>query len=76
MEFEMRRTDAYYDHAMPGIKRLAAGRWGVVAALEVYRAIHDSIRRNGYDVFTKRATTTKRQKLGLALRGQWRLARL
>ena len=47
-----------------------------MAALEVYRAIHDSIRRNGYDVFTKRATTTKRQKLGLALRGQWRLLML
>lgn len=75
MEFEMARTEAYYCRAMPGIKRLAAGRWGVVAALEVYRAIHDSIRRNGYDVFTKRATTTKWQKLGLALRGQLRLLR-
>jgi phytoene synthase len=74
MEYEMGRTEAYYRQAMPGIKRLAAGRSGVVAALEVYRAIHDSIRRNGYDVFTKRATTTKWQKLGLALRGQWRLA--
>lgn len=73
MEFEMTRTEAYYAHAMPGIKRLAAGRWGVVAALEVYRAIHDSIRRNGYDVFTLRATTTKWRKLHLALRGQWRL---
>jgi 15-cis-phytoene synthase len=76
MEFEMGRTEEYYRHALPGIKRLAAGRWGVVAALEVYRAIHASIRRNGYDVFTKRATTTKWQKAGLALRGQWRLARL
>jgi 15-cis-phytoene synthase len=76
MEFEMARTDEYYRDAMPGIKRLAAGRAGVVAALEVYRAIHASIRRNGYDVFTKRATTTKWQKLRLALVGQWRLARL
>ena len=74
MEFEMARTDEYYRHAVPGIKRLAAGRWGVVAALEVYRAIHQAIRRNGYDVFTKRATTTKAQKFGLAVRAQWRLA--
>ncbi len=73
LEFEIARTETYYSHALPGIKRLAAGRWGVVAALEVYRAIHGSIRRNGYDVFTRRATTTKWQKLGLALRGQWRL---
>ncbi len=75
MEYEMTRTDEYYRHAMRGIKRLAAGRWGVVAALEVYRAIHDSIRRNGYDVFSNRATTNKWQKAGLALRGQWRLMR-
>ncbi len=75
MEFEMARAEGYYAQALPGIKRLAAGRWGVVAALEVYRAIHGSIRRNGYDVFTKRATTTKWQKMGLAVRGQWRLAR-
>lgn len=75
MEFEMTRTDEYYRHALPGIKRLAEGRWGVVAALEVYHAIHDSIRRNGYDVFTKRATTSKWQKMRLATRGQWRLHR-
>lgn len=76
MEFEMTRTEEYYCHALPGIKRLAAGRAAVAAALEIYRAIHASIRRNGYDVFTKRATTTKWQKLRLALAGQWRLARL
>jgi len=74
LEFEMARTEAYYDHATQGVPRLAAGRWGVMAGLEVYRAIHNSIRRNGYDVFTKRATTSKAQKLGLAARAQWRLA--
>lgn len=75
MEFEIARTDEYYRSAIPGIKRLAAGRWGVAAALEVYRAIHASIRRNGYDVFTKHAATTKWQKAGLALHGQWQLLR-
>jgi 15-cis-phytoene synthase len=74
LEFEMARTDAYYQHAVQGIPRLVAGRWGVMAALEVYRAIHLAIRRNGYDVFSKRATTSKAQKLGLAARAQWRLA--
>ena len=39
-----------------------------MAALEVYRGIHAAIRRNGYDVFTRRAGTTRPQKLGLALR--------
>lgn len=74
LEFEMARTEEYYRHAAQGVPRLAAGRWGVMAALEVYRAIHTAIRRNGYDVFTRRATTTKPQKLTLALRAQWRLA--
>lgn len=68
MEFEMERTEAYYRHARIGVKRLATGRWGVMAGLEVYRAILGGIRRNGYDVFTRRAGTTRRQKLGLALR--------
>jgi phytoene synthase len=76
MEFEMARTEEYYRHAAQGVPRLAAGRWGVMAALEVYRAIHAGIRRNGYDVFSKRATTSKAQKLGLAVRAQWRLALL
>jgi 15-cis-phytoene synthase len=68
LEHEMTRTEEYYRHARLGVRRLAAGRWGVMAALEVYRAIHASIRHNGYDVFSQRATTTKAQKLGLALR--------
>jgi phytoene synthase len=68
MEFEMERTEAYYRHARIGVRRLATGRWGVMAGLEIYQAILGSIRRNGYDVFTRRAGTTKPQKLGLALR--------
>jgi phytoene synthase len=76
LEFEMARTEAYYRHAAEGVLRLAAGRWGVMAGLEVYRAIHNSIRRNKYDVFSKRATTSKVQKLALAARAQWRLALL
>ena len=73
MEFEIERTEAYYRHARIGVRRLATGRWGVMAGLEVYRGIHDAIRRNGYDVFTRRASTTRLQKLGLALRAQWQM---
>jgi 15-cis-phytoene synthase len=73
LEFEFARTEAYYEHARPGVRWLRRGRWGVMAGLEVYRAIHASIRRNGYDVFTKRATTSKAEKIRLALAAQWRL---
>ena len=68
LEFEIERTEAYYRNARIAVRRLRTGRVGVMAALEVYRGIHAAIRRNGYDVFTRRASTTRRQKLGLALR--------
>ena len=68
LEFEIARTEAYYRSARIAVRRLRTGRVGVMAALEVYRAILPAIRRNGYDVFTRRAGTTKPQKLGLALR--------
>jgi phytoene/squalene synthetase len=42
-------------------------------ALEVYRSIHDAIRRSNYDVFTRRAGATREEKLLLALRAWWRL---
>ena len=56
-----------------GIRASACGGWrrvgwAVMAGLEVYRAILPGIRRNGYDVFTRRVGTTKPQKLGLAPR--------
>jgi 15-cis-phytoene synthase len=68
LEFEIQRTEAYYRDARIGVRRLATGRVGVMAGLEVYREILPSIRRNGYDVFTRRAGTSKAQKLRLALR--------
>jgi phytoene synthase len=68
MEIEIARTEAYYRRARIGVRWLRTGRWGVMAGLEVYRAILPGIRRNGYDVFTRRATTSKWRKLGLALR--------
>jgi 15-cis-phytoene synthase len=71
MEFEMGRAEQYYRDARVAVPWLRHGRWAVMAGLEIYRAIHTSIRRNGYDVFTKRATTTKLEKAGLALRAEW-----
>ena len=68
LEFEIARTEAYYCDAAIGVHRLAAGRWGVMTGLEVYRAILVDIRRNNYDVFTRRAGATRAEKLGLALK--------
>ena len=38
LEFEIKRTEAYYRNARIAVRRLATGRVGVMAALEVYRA--------------------------------------
>ena len=46
-----------------------------MSSLEIYRAILLSIRRNQYDVFTRRARTSKFQKLGLVARAGWSLWR-
>jgi phytoene synthase len=75
LEFEFERTEAYYAHAEDSIKMLAAGRWGIMSSLEIYRAILSSIRRNGYDVFSRRARTTRLQKLGLVGKAGWQTLR-
>jgi phytoene synthase len=71
LEFEIGRTEAYYEQARTGVVLLGSGQWGVMSALEIYRAILLSIRRNQYDVFTKRAGTSKWQKLALAASARW-----
>jgi phytoene synthase len=72
LEFEFERTEAYYRQARQAVALLAEGRWAVMSALEVYRAIIPGIRRNRYDVFNYKAGTSKWQKLSLAARAWWR----
>ncbi|MGQ9848702.1 MAG: phytoene/squalene synthase family protein [Aggregatilineaceae bacterium] len=74
LEFEFTRTEHYYEQARQGITLLVSGRVGVLSALEIYRAILDGIRRNGYDVFTRRAGTSTWQKIGLVWRA-WQQVR-
>ena len=73
IEFEMARTETYYERAKAGVTLLKTGRWAVMSALEFYRAILPNIRRNQYDVFTGRAGTSKLRKLGLIARA-WKQA--
>jgi hypothetical protein len=44
-----------------------------MSGLEIYRAILSSIRRNRYDVFTRRAGTGNLRKLGLVARAGWQI---
>ncbi len=54
---------------------LAAGRWGIMSSLEIYHAILPNIRRNRYNVFTRRARANTLRKLGLVARAGWLVLR-
>jgi phytoene synthase len=71
LEFQFERTEAYYTLARQSVKMLDSGRWAVMSALEIYRGIIASIRRNNYDVFTRRASSGYTRKLGSALKSYW-----
>jgi phytoene synthase len=71
LEFEFGRTEDYYDIARQSVKSLASGNWAVMSALEIYRCILTSIRRNHYDVFSQRAGPGYVRKIGLAFKSYW-----
>lgn len=70
METLLRRADAYYDQAWPGIRALPGWyRRPVAVAAEAYRGIHDVVRAQGYDTLRRRASTGMGSKLVLAASG-------
>jgi phytoene synthase len=68
LEYQFSRTERYYATARSRVKMLASGRLAVMGALEIYRAIMNDIRAHDYDVFTRRAGTTSRQKFALVIK--------
>ncbi len=68
LEFEMKRTERYYQQAREGINLLASGQWGVMCGLEIYSAILTDIRRSQYAVFARRAGANTLQKMVLAVK--------
>ena len=64
MKFQIQRARKYYQQAESGISLLSPDvRWPVWAALLLYQQILDSIERNDYDVFTRRAYVSTPRKL-------------
>lgn len=62
----LRAADDRYASAVAGISALPAScRIGIMAALLIYRAIGDEIAKAGYDSVTRRAHTSKGQKMRL-----------
>lgn len=73
LEFEMSRTEEYYDLAEKGVPMLASGGWGVMSALSIYRSILSTIRENKYDVFSRRARTNLFEKFLLILKSWYQI---
>jgi len=74
MEFEIDRTVNFYAGAIPGVRMLASGRWGVMSGLLIYRAILDDIRRANYDIFQRKADISTFDKIRLVGISFWRVA--
>ncbi len=71
IEFEIARAEAYYDRGLRGVTLLAPdARLAIALSAQLYRAIHGRIRRNNYDVFTRRARISFPGKLA-AVPGAW-----
>ncbi len=72
MQFQLARAHRLYDESWPGIALLPYdSRLAVGAAARVYRGILDKVAANKYDVHTKRAFLTLREKF-LMLPRIWR----
>ena len=64
MRFQIERTRKLYAEALPGVALLDNdGRFAITAAAELYRAILDGIEANDYDVFRRRASLSKMDKI-------------
>lgn len=64
MRYQIERNRRLYAEAMPGIKLLDPdGHFAITAAAELYKGILDDIEAHDYDVFTRRASLSKGEKL-------------
>lgn len=71
MEYEIERTEGFYDLACQGVQKLASGRWGVMCGLKIYQAILVDIRRVHYDEFRNRTDISAYKKLSLLTKSWW-----
>lgn len=65
MRYQIDRARQLYTEAMPGIGMLGRqGQFAIAASAVLYRDILTKIEENDFDVFTRRASTSKMEKLG------------
>lgn len=64
IQYQIQRTRELYRKSDKGLQYLnKRGRFAVIMASRMYEAILDKIEQNNYDVLTKRARTSKREKV-------------
>ena len=64
IKFEINRARNLYRKSDKGLKYLnKRGRFAVIMASRMYEAILDKVEQNNYNVLTKRARTSKREKI-------------
>lgn len=73
--FQIDRTRSYYQTATQGVPMLSDGRWAVQSGLLIYQAIIDSLQRNNYDPFKRRARASKLGKIALVAQAWWQARR-
>jgi phytoene synthase len=71
LELQMARAEALYASGLRGTAYLHAdARLAIALSATLYRGIHQRVRRNGYDVFSRRAHVSLAGKLA-AMPGAW-----
>jgi len=71
MRFEAERAGDYYTRAQALAPLVnPAGRPTLMIMMRIYRGVLDSIVRNGYDVYSRRARVTTARKLRIVV-GAW-----
>jgi phytoene synthase len=69
IRYEVRRAQAHYAAAAPGVTMLAPGSQSCIrAAYTLYGGILDEVRAADYDVFVRRATVPSRRRAAVAAR--------
>ncbi len=71
LEYEIGRTEAYYQQARAGVAKLARGRWAVMSALEIYHAILTHLKSSGYNIYGPRLGASRYEKAKLLLKARF-----
>ena len=69
----IKKTDALYHSSMPGIHLLKSGKFSVLFAHNLYRAILRKIEKNNYDVFSGKLRTNEYDKGIILIKTLWQL---